>query len=62
LIEFFEEPFMRSLLSFYQNVDIEASPIQASVLEEVTYAKVMKTGGEQALAKGKQAFNGSQIR
>lgn len=47
---------MPCLLSFYQNVDIEASAIQASVLEEVTYAKVMKTGGEQALAKGKQGF------
>ena len=47
---------MPCLLSVYQNVDIEASAIQASVLEEVTYAKVMKTGGEQALAKGKQGF------
>jgi uncharacterized protein YaaW (UPF0174 family) len=47
---------MPCLLSFYQSVDLDASAIQASVLEEVTYAKVMKTGGEQALAKGKQGF------
>ncbi|HXE08232.1 MAG TPA: hypothetical protein VN612_10070 [Acidobacteriaceae bacterium] len=45
---------MPSLLSFYQAVDIEACAIQAAVLEEVTYAKVMKTGGAQALAKGRQ--------
>jgi uncharacterized protein YaaW (UPF0174 family) len=56
LIELLGESFMPCLLSFYENVDIEASAIQASVLEEVTYAKVMKTGGEQALAKGKQGF------
>lgn len=47
---------MPCLLSFYQNVDVEASATQAAVLEEVTYAKVMKTGGEQALAKGKQGL------
>jgi uncharacterized protein YaaW (UPF0174 family) len=47
---------MPCLLSFYQTVDVEASAVQAAVLEEVTYANVMKTGGEQALAKGKQGF------
>ncbi len=47
---------MPCLLDFYKNVDVEACAIQAAVLEEVTYAKVMKTGGEQALAKGKQGL------
>lgn len=48
---------MAALLTYYSNVDVEASAIQAAVLEEVTYTKVMRTGGEQALEKGKQGWN-----
>lgn len=47
---------MPALLSFYERVDLDAAAIQVSVLEEVTYAKVMLTGGEQAFVKGKRAF------
>ena len=46
---------MTPLLSIYDRVDAQAVSIQAAVLEEVTYMKVMGTGARQVYAKAKGA-------
>ena len=44
---------MEPLLSFYDRVDLQALSVQAAVLEEVTYVKVVGTGAKQTYAKAK---------
>jgi uncharacterized protein YaaW (UPF0174 family) len=43
------------LLSYYDRVEPHAISVQAAVLEEVTYARVMATGAKQTYAKAKGA-------
>lgn len=46
---------MEPLLHFYRSVDLEAAAVQAAVLEEVTYVKVLGVGAKQTYAKAKGA-------
>lgn len=52
---FRKEPEVNYLLSFYDRVEPHAVSVQAAVLEEVTYARVMATGAKQTYAKAKGA-------
>lgn len=53
-ISFGWDQVLGPLLELYGSVDAEAAAVQAALLEEVTYANVVRAGGEQAFAKGKQ--------
>ena len=44
---------LEPLLHYYRSVDLEAASIQAAVLEEVTYVKVLGAGAKQTYAKAK---------
>lgn len=46
---------MEPLLSFYDRVDLQAISVQAAVLKEVTYMKVLGTGAKQTYTKAKSA-------
>lgn len=46
---------MEPILKYYERVDTQAVAMQAAVLEEVTYTKVMGTGAKQAFSKAKTA-------
>jgi hypothetical protein len=46
---------LQPLLSFYDRVDLQAIAVQAAVLEEVTYVKVLGTGAKQTYTKAKSA-------
>lgn len=50
-------PVIEPLLASYELVDHQAIAVQAAVLEEVTYVKVVATGAKDGLATAKQAFN-----
>lgn len=57
---------MEPLLKYYANVDRQAVSVQASVLEQVTYLKVMGTGTRQAYTGAKRLakrlFDGVGVR
>jgi hypothetical protein len=44
---------LETLLSYYDHVDHQAVSVQAAVLEEVTYSKVIGTGAKQTFARAK---------